>query len=545
MIYPPKFPSNNDNRAERLVYQALSKLPAVDFDIYYQKTFSGVGIKESDEYEIDFLVIDKRNDRFNAVVIIEVKGGPVSYSAKNNEWYQYNRPMDTAPDDQARKNKHNLIQRFRSLICNVPVGWALWFPEGYSTAGNFTPTNLRPWQIRDYDSLADPAKTIDEIIGEVTRKHHRYRGEPVEVYPNKLAKSLLRGLGIVQPLNILLQKYDEDFLNLQEQQLAFYKNLYQYKRLAISGGAGTGKTLLASGAALDFANEGRKVLLLCFNRMLSLALRSTVGGENVTVNTFHSFAYEYIEEREPGWFEKQDDKEEGFHEFVFPAKLEEVFNKYPPANKWDVLIIDEAQDFNRYWLSVLYKMVKDEGNIILFFDENQNIFRRQFEIPDEESFFPFRLSYNLRNTKKICEFVQAKTGFTVTPWNTPEGMDVKSIEYTDLEDLVKQLKLVLLELVKINKLSLTDIVILIDSGVDEHLLATVSRIGDIELKPWDVNSQRDPGIIYYTSISRFKGLENNVVLLVKDELKDLENNRRFYAQCTRAKSILKLFYKTY
>ena len=538
MIYPPKFPSNIDNRAERLVYEALSKLSDDEFDIYYQKTFSGAGIKESDEYEIDFLVIDKRNDRFNAVVVIEVKGGPVSYSAKNNQWYQYKKPMEPAPDEQARKNKHNLIQRFRSLLCKVPVGWALWFPEGYSTAGDFTPTNVRPWQIMDYDSLADPDSTIEAVLKEVTIKHQDYTGEPLEVYTNKLAKSLLRGLGIVQPLNILLQKYEEDYIHLQEQQLAFYKNLYQYNRLAISGGAGTGKTLLASGAAVDFANEGKEVLFLCFNKMLSLALKATVEGANVTVNTFHSFAYEFIEERESGWFDKQDEKEEGFHEFVFPAKLEEVLRKYPPSDKWDVLIVDEAQDFNRYWLSVLYRMVKEEGKKILFFDENQNIFRRKFEIPDEESFFPFRLSYNLRNTKKICGFVQDKTGFTVTPWNTPEGPDVKCVDYTDFEDLVRQLKLVLLELVKVNKISLSDIVMLIDSGVKEHPLGTINRIGEFDLRPWDVDSQRDPEILYFTSISRFKGLESNVVLLIKEELKGLEDNRRFYAQCTRAKSVL-------
>ena len=84
--------------------------------------------------------------------------------------------------------------------------------------------------------------------------------------------------------------------------------------------------------------------------------------------------------------------------------------------------------------------------------------------------------------------------------------------------------------------------ILIDSGVDEHPLGTVEKIGEIKLKAWDVASTRETDAIYYTSISRFKGLESNVVLLVKDELKDLENNRRFYAQCTRAKSILKIFY---
>jgi hypothetical protein len=52
------------------VYHALSALPADDYDVYFQKTFSGYGSLENDDYEIDFLVIDKRKDRFlNSITI--------------------------------------------------------------------------------------------------------------------------------------------------------------------------------------------------------------------------------------------------------------------------------------------------------------------------------------------------------------------------------------------------------------------------------------------------------------------------------------------
>ena len=61
MIYPPPhthFPYDFENIAEKRVNHALSALPTDDYDIYFQKTFSGSGSLENDDYEIDFLVID-------------------------------------------------------------------------------------------------------------------------------------------------------------------------------------------------------------------------------------------------------------------------------------------------------------------------------------------------------------------------------------------------------------------------------------------------------------------------------------------------------
>ncbi len=543
MIYPPVFPSDINNRAEEKVYEALSQLPQDDYDIYFQKTFSGVSGKESADYEIDFLIIDKRDDRFNAILVVEVKGGALSYSAKNNAWYQNGRQLSPGPDAQARRNKHNLLQRFRSIIGEVPIGWVVWFPDGISTAGEFTPTNMRSWQVLDYNANQKATTEIENAFSALKIKHAAYPGIEIESYEKRLKTSLLRGLGIVQPLNILLQQYDEKFLQLENEQRAFFQILYQFDRLAVSGGAGTGKTMLAVGAASDLANEGKKVLFLCFNKMLSLALKEIVSGEGITVSTFHSFAYEYIYEIEPKWYENQKAKDASFYEILFPSKLMETIEAYPPKEKFDVLLIDEAQDFNRSWLALAFKLISQEGKIILFYDENQNIFDRKFEIPTEESFQSFKLEHNYRNTQKICSYVQDETGFQITPMNTPEGVDVKVSEYVGLDDLENKLNQALLKLLMVENLSYNDIVIIVDGRVSKHLLSTLTKIGNFPIRPWDVNSQREEGVVYYTSITRFKGLESNVLLLIKDEKTDHVESKRFYAQCTRAKSLLWIFEK--
>ena len=62
MIYPSDFPPDYENFSEKMVYQALTKLPEKDFDVFFHKTFSGSEKSENDDYEIDFLVVDKRDE---------------------------------------------------------------------------------------------------------------------------------------------------------------------------------------------------------------------------------------------------------------------------------------------------------------------------------------------------------------------------------------------------------------------------------------------------------------------------------------------------
>lgn len=541
MIYPSRFPPDNVNFAEEKVYQALSELPSDDFDVFFRKTFSGKTKGESDDYEVDFIIIDKRGNRFNAILLAEVKGGKLRYSGSEGCWFQNNHRMALGPDDQARKNKSNLRKRFENIIANVPVHWIIWFPEGVYS-GFEAPVNVNRWQIFDHRSLAETPHQISAAFNLVREKRQDLAGEEIGIYTERLKTSLLRSVGIIQPLNILLKQYEEKYLQLESDQKVFFESLTQQKRLAVSGGAGSGKTMLAGSAAADFGNEGKKVLLLCFNRMLFNALDATLSGKEVTVSTFHTFAYNYVARDDPKWLEKNPERDREFHMTKLPGKFRQTLQKFNPP-RYDVLIIDEAQDFEESWIEMIFRFTSKNSHIILFYDENQNIFNRNFHIPDFGQFFHFHLKHNFRNTKRICEFVEQYTGLPLISRNTPEGIDVDVTSHSNTDELVRNLGLALLNLVQIQHISLADIVIIVDGHLDGHPLHDVPNISNYRLNPWDVNSSRNPDELYFTSISRFKGMESNVVLLVLDEPAGLMANKVFYTQCTRAKSILKVFWK--
>lgn len=543
MIYPPNFPPDYGNQAEKKVYEALAGLPGEKYDVFFHKTFSGTGNRQDDDYEIDFLVADLRNGRLNGIMVIEVKGGYMSYSGVENCWYQSGRRLVPGPDDQARKNKHNFIQRFKSSIPGVPVDWIIWFPEGVIPGDSVLPVNLCDWQLFDNHSLAQSEEGIIQAFDKIYERHPGFPGEPLKTYKERLKFSLLHGLGIVQPLNILLKRYEERYLHLEQEQKVFFSNLYQIDKLALEGGAGTGKTVLAAAAAMDAGNEGKNVLFLCFNRMLYHALDATVSCKQVKVSTFHTFAYEFVNRLDPEWLVANPVRDNPFYMQLLPGKFRNLLKKNPPKKKFDVLIVDEAQDFEHSWLEMVFSLVREEGRFVLFFDENQNIFNRGFDIPGGEKFLRFRLCRNFRNTHKICSFTEKYTGIDVKPGNTPEGVDVEVLDYAGLDDLLRKLERTLLKLVQVEKVSLSDIVILVDGHTNEHLIGKCTRIGPYPLEPWAVDKERDPEKLYFTSVNRFKGLESNVILLVLNSSPDLQGNKLFYTQCTRAKSMLKVLWK--
>ena len=68
MIYPPEY-KNSILNSEEKVFKALSELPDEGFTTFYNQQFTSVN-----QYEIDFIIADHRNNRLNSIIVLEVKG---------------------------------------------------------------------------------------------------------------------------------------------------------------------------------------------------------------------------------------------------------------------------------------------------------------------------------------------------------------------------------------------------------------------------------------------------------------------------------------
>ncbi|MBL8482963.1 MAG: NERD domain-containing protein/DEAD/DEAH box helicase, partial [Rhodocyclaceae bacterium] len=140
------------------------------------------------------------------------------------------------------------------------------------------------------------------------------------------------------------------------------------QRLRIVGTAGSGKTQLALAVFQDALDGGKRPLYVCFNRPLADHIARIVGGRGV-VSTYHQLCDRMLTAagRKPHF-----DMPDAF------ARMEHQFAALDPdaASLFDVLIVDEGQDFSEPWRDALLRWLKPGGAVWWMEDPMQNLYGR-------------------------------------------------------------------------------------------------------------------------------------------------------------------------
>ncbi|MFQ8978358.1 MAG: DEAD/DEAH box helicase family protein, partial [Veillonella sp.] len=141
-------------------------------------------------------------------------------------------------------------------------------------------------------------------------------------------------------------------LKLTNEQIGLLDYISEQKSATIQGVAGTGKTLIAKEAARRFGMEGRKVLFLCFNKLLFTDLLHRYPYENVTYFNINSLI--------------------AYYRSGLDTSTKELRVKALQQIDWDELnyddvIIDEAQDFENSEILYFKDLVElREGHFFVF-----------------------------------------------------------------------------------------------------------------------------------------------------------------------------------
>ncbi len=178
-------------------------------------------------------------------------------------------------------------------------------------------------------------------------------------------------------------------------------------RVEIRGGAGSGKTVLAIRQASDLASgkatgERQRVAVVCYSYGLAHHLRRSllVGSSSkrpAFVGTFEDLARSWGIEITGS----RDDSD--FWETQLPALMADRAAGLAPGERFDAVIVDEAQDFADDWWVPLVGALRDEvsGGIFAYSDERQRVFARFGRPP--LALVPLVLDHNLRNTRQIAQ----------------------------------------------------------------------------------------------------------------------------------------------
>ncbi len=514
MVPFPMLPT--DSSAERRLYEGFLEQLAPEYVVYHSVDWVLAGKRGPNEGEADFIVAHP----VDGVLVLEAKGGRLSYEPATRRWTQHGRSggheMDEDPFHQARDEMHSLKE-----ILSAQEGWSRWMPSyGYGVA---LPDGT-------YDADAHPAAPHEVVLdrGDMERLAERiaevmaYWRRPGRTFGAEGMDRLARALGfkveIRAPLRIEFDQEDRKVVELTDDQAWVLAFIAHRERAVVTGPAGSGKTLLAIQLARRLADSGSSTLLTCFNKRLAEYLRtSTDGVPNLDVAHFHDLAARVVREADLTVPAGPVDPGSPYFERELPALLAEAGGRLGP--RYDAMVVDEAQDFREWWWPSLLSLHRrpDDGMLYLFADDNQNLYGGKLPISDEETTIP-PLAANLRNTAAIHDFVSVFYAGAEKPTSKgPPGRPPEILGYRDDDDLAHLLAVVLRNLVEGEEVPLEDIVVLTPAGKDKSRLRARDRIDGFRL-----SDRVERGTVLAASVHGFKGLERPVVILAELGDRDLD-----------------------
>lgn len=540
MIFPHKF-NKSDEPAEEKIFNALAKLPDSDFTTFYSQEFTSINPRENNEYEIDFIVVDHRNNKLNAILVIEAKGGNIKFDGTTQLWSQNGREMKKAPNKQASSAMHNLVSRFRFLSLNIPFHWVLWFPDIQIKPNEWLPTAVSKDRLLDSNSVVYCAESIPFLFNQILESNGKIGASFSDFI--KFKDILLRSVGFFKPLHKEFEENENTFKKLTENQGKIFRYINMNPNICVQGPAGSGKTYIAFNKAIEFAEQGLKVMYVCFNKTLATELRHRYRNLNmprefeVEFTNFHFWALRIAEQNPTYKKEKGDD--EYFITYI-PNKAKEVISE----QIYDAIIVDEGQDFRDNWLELLNKVLKKEGRFLFFMDENQDIFETFNGIPNHRSLTKCHLEENCRNTKLIIDKLNATLpNATMIPMEgTPEGQPIVYFSFNKNEQQIIELENQINKILE-NGVRPNQIIILTNNSDEGSSLKGVKTLGSKKLiSTYDREYGRDLNCIAQTTINVFKGLEADVIFVL--DAQNINNENSLYTQASRAKQLLFIFSQT-
>lgn len=322
---------------------------------------------------------------------------------------------------------------------------------------------------------------------------------------------------------------EEALIHLTHEQSHLLTHVRHASRLVVRGCAGSGKTMLGVEHGQRLASEGKRVLFVCFNRALRDHLRATSKTHGLDFHSFHGLCFHLASRSGVQLSKHEGDPPPEFWNEELPDALVEAVGIL--GNRYDALIVDEAQDLATHWLTALMATLADERDdpVWLFMDDNQQVYETELDVPRE--FQPLELTVNCRNTQAIHrEVMKLYEGDIAPEVRGPQG---RPVELHHSDDAPTTMAGVIARLCGEEEVPPQDIVVLSSHGFAE---SAVAQTLPGEWRPTEERGKLGKHV-HCSSIRAFKGLESPVVVLCElEDIDDMTINQQLYVAISRARN---------
>ena len=532
-LIPDKI-SARENYGERVLFHALKDVTGKDdwivlHGLHQYKVVQGV------ETEGDFIVLIPGK----GIVVIEAKGA-TSAILDGEDW-----ELEGVHPDAAKKSPLKQVEHVRNNVKALintndidtnplPIARVVWFPKmdpmDFELVGN-KGSEYYPWEVLFKRDVDDVALVIEDAIrgetNEGPNKGRKYKPEIFDAEEMIRIKDILRVRaearvskdGLKDIRKVELRGSTDYLIPLWD---AISHNQYIY----VEGPAGTGKSAILKHAADTFAAQGMKVLVTCNGLMMAdeLALKFQYQ-PNVDVIDIGSLFLQTAQLKKHGDGDKWYDEE-------LPTKAKNALMHNPHLAQYDVVCIDEFQDIapKAAVVDAIFRYFGYEGDFlpaaVVVGDDSQQIMNSKewvsgFEVAKELSgleFFRVTLNRNVRQAPALSRAIYKFLGWPDNhiKHELNESMDsLFKIVRTQPDNVADKLAEVLKNLLETNDPE--QIRVLSPFGEKKSLLAMIFQKEEhSKTEKWlmsQVRHKTSEGQIRWRSIAKFKGLEQDVIVI--------------------------------
>lgn len=555
-IYPNEF---NGKKSEKIPYEKFKNLKEKELIIYYSRNYIYRTFHNTlgDGEIADFFVIHPKK----GIIFIECKKGIISYNQESGLWFTNNQQLKKDPIQQAMEHRRKFLKKIKdetTINISIPTTHAVLFfetpkPEMLKKEFRF---DIKPEMMMWREQFQDLDNSINKIFDLQESKNFINQQDLNKIH------TLFMGQDLKNPLkNILNASESDQNLRLSENQEQILSAMFDMfnKKIAIRGLAGTGKTILLAQRAVDVVNERKRVLILTKTKPLNkfLKLLTKISDNRLTITHVDYFVRSVCKKYNEPYSHPRDaeDTDQHFEQYN-PNICLDMFEKYP-EEKYDLILVDEAQDFYKDWYEALCFAKKDDGQIVFFYDPFQEQINDSMisSLETAEDVTKYPLKINFRNTfeinnllqKLIKNFYPDSKLFYDKPIEN-HGEKPQLLEVNDRNDQITKVTEIINKLVNKEKVVPRDIAVIYDGSIKAPSKNDLSITTEIKKNGFDVISAEDysepyinkskENCITLDSIRRFKGLEKTVIIVTNLEEITKETVKNLYTGLSRARAHL-------
>jgi hypothetical protein len=476
------------------------------------------------------------------LLVLEVKGSRFVEVRADGRWYRssdgqhWESVGHKTPPEQGISNAHQIA----ALVANrmnwkgfpYPFGYLVVYPQGRVSQGC----------IQTFDSSTVVFRAQLHQLAQRIRAALAARGSLSGA--QTLSADLAREVGLLlsnHPLKIEPADHVADVRAdveaidlLTRQQHAALQGVFRHPRVAVSGPAGAGKTILAIWRLAALVEDGADAVYVCYNRMLAEYLRLRNPELSRYIHHVDSYFATVAQVRRN--LDGVDRRK--FFDEELPGLVLDAVSDWPDERKLDAVIVDEGQDFGEWRLWAVQSLLRREGVYVYFSDDRQDLYGRQARAAVGAEVV-FSLVHNCRNTLRINQTSSRALGESVAPMpGLPEGVDTVLRSCVDRPAMARAAW----ALVGSWSGQATRTALLSPYRI-EHSAMRESMKGHGKRLVTTLAEWHGQDTVLFATVKGFKGLEADAVVVVDVEVPTEDgplSRSDLYVACTRARGRLAL-----